>query len=285
MTSIAVVTDTDASLPDDLAKAHGIRQVPINIHFGEEALQSGVDIDDATLFERVDREGVLPTTSAPTPGQFAAAYRDAFEAGNDLVLCFCVSAEVSGTYNSALQARDLISGGRVTVVDSRTISMGQGYMALAAAAAVKDGASEEEAVARAVSVRERTYLYAALDTLKYLAMSGRVGHLAAGMASVLGIKPILTLADGKLDLLEKVRTRRKAWRRVTELVGQQLKDRPAEQLAILYVGAVDEAQLFEAQLREAVRCPDEIIFADFTPGLSVHTGPGMVGVVVVAPET
>ncbi len=160
--------------------------------------------------------------------------------------------------------------------------MGQGYMAIVAAQAAREGAGIEEIIARAEAVRDRTCLYSSLETLRYLAMSGRVGHLTAGMANLLRIKPILTLQAGKLDMLEKVRTQRKAWARVIELTAASLGGRAAEQLAIVHVDALEEAHQFAAQLRSAIACPSDITYAEFTPGLSVHTGPGMVAVVAVA---
>lgn len=284
MLPIAIITDTDSSLPAAVAAQYGIRQVPINIHFGEETFQAAVDINDAEAFVRIDRDGKLPTTSAPTPGQFAEAYQAAFDAGAQSVLCFCVSAEISGTYNAAVTARDLMPDLDITVVDSRTLSMGQGFMAIAAAEAVQQGASKEEAIAAAESVRERTHVYAALATLKYLAMSGRVGYLAAGMANLLNIKPILTVRDGKLDMLEKVRTQRKAWDRAVELTVESLGERSIERMAIIHVNAPEKAREFEALLREHLSCPTDVITAEFTPGLSIHSGTGIVGVVVVAAE-
>jgi DegV family protein with EDD domain len=286
MTSVAIVTDSDASLPSDIAARYGIRQVPINIHFGDETFRTEVDITDAQLFERVDREGMLPTTSAPAPGQFAAAFQAALDEGHDAVVCFCVSGEVSATYSAAVNACQLVPEGVVRVVDTRSISMGQGFMAIEAAKASREGASIDEIVARAHSVGERTSLYAALETLRYLAMSGRVGHLAAGMASLLHIKPILTLRNGKLDMLEKVRTRKRAWARVIELTAQSVGERSVEQLSIVHVNAVEDAGRFQEQLCAVIGCPSEVLVADFTAGLSVHTGPGLVGAgVVVAPES
>ena len=249
MSPIAIVTDTDSSLPAAVAAQFGIQQVPINIHFGEETFRSGVDIDDAEAFVRIDRDGKLPTTSAPTPGQFTEAFQAAFDAGSESVLCFCVSAEISATYNAALTARELMPDRDITVVDSRTLSMGQGFMVLAAAEAVREGASKDEAIAAAESLRERSYVYAALATLKYLAMSGRVGHLAAGMANLLNIKPVLTVRDGKLDMLEKVRTQHKAWDRAVELTVESLGGRPIERMSIIHVNAVEKAREFEARLR------------------------------------
>jgi DegV family protein with EDD domain len=282
MSSIAIVTDTDCSLPSDVSARYGIRQVPISVHFGQESFMTGVDIDDAQVFERVDREGKLPTTSAPAPGDFIKAFKAAFDEGADAVICFCVSGEVSATYTAAVNARDMMGEQDITVVDSRSLSMGQGFVVLAAAEAAQEGASKDDIVAYAMSVGERTYLYAALSTLKYLAMSGRVGHVAAGMAGLLNIKPILTIREGKLDLLEKVRSRKKSLARVIALTEEALADRPVERMAIINVCAQDEAHQFEERLRSGMTCPDDILLCDLSAGLSVHSGAGLLGVVVVA---
>jgi DegV family protein with EDD domain len=278
MKKITVITDTDASLPLDLAAEHDIRLVPISVHFGEEEFESEFNLDEAKLFSRIDAEGKLPTTSAPAPGKFARAYQDAFDGGAESVICFTVSSEVSAIYSSACTARDMFPDKDITVVDSRTLSMGQGFMVLAAAEAAASGAGKEEILALSDDVRERTDFYAALATLKYLAMSGRVGSLAAGMASLLNVKPILTIRDGKLDMLERVRTRQKAWRRTIELAAQAIGDHSVERMAVVHSNAREEAHAFEKQLRGELSCPEEILIAPLTAGLSVHSGAGLVGV-------
>ena len=282
MPSIAVITDTDASLPADLAARHGIRQVPITIHFGQDTLLTDFDIDDAGLCERVDREGKMPTTSAPSPGQFSEAFGDAFASGADAVICICVSSEISATYQAAVAARDLMPERDITVLDSRTVSMAQGFMALAAAEAAKAGAGRDDIVAGARAIGERAYLFGALATLKYLAMSGRVGHVAAGFGNLLDVKPIVTMRNGKLEMLERVRSRKKSLARLIGLAEGALAGRPMERLAVLHVDAPEEAMEFEEQLRAALPCPKDIVRAQFTPGLSVHTGRGLIGAVFVA---
>jgi DegV family protein with EDD domain len=172
----------------------------------------------------------------------------------------------------------------IKVVDTRQLSIGQGFLVLEAAKWVREGTSTSEVIEKVLAVGERVHLYAALSTLKYLAMSGRVGHLAAGMANLLSVRPILSVQEGKLDLLEKIRTTKKSWARVIELVGQHLDGKTPERMAIVHVTADDHLPEFEQLLRESLSCPNEILVAELTPGLSVHSGAGMLGVCVVAPQ-
>jgi DegV family protein with EDD domain len=286
MPKISIVTDTDASLTAELETKYNIRQVPITVHFGDEVLETNIDIDDAVLFARISNEGKLPTTAAPSPGKFAEAYRAAFEEdGADAVVCLTVSGEISATYDAALiAANELMPDKDITVVDTLNLTLGQGFMAIAAAEAAANGAGVEKIVAIAKDVGARATLYGALATLKYLAMSGRVGSLTAGMAGMLNIKPILTIRDGKLDMLERVRTRKKAWARTIDLVKESVGDAPIEKMGIAHTDALKDAKAFEQLLRQQVNCPEEIHILPLTAGLSVHTGPGFVGVVFVRGE-
>ncbi len=280
---IALITDTDASLPLDLAAAHGIAQVPIMIHFGEESLRAVYDLDDAAVFRRIDAENALPTTSAPSPGQFAAAYRQALDEGAEAILCLTVSSEVSATYTAARNAADLFPETPIHVLDSRSLSIGQGFMALAAARSLAEGATLHETATEGEEIRARTHLFVALDTLKYLAMSGRVGHLAAGLANVLNVKPILTIREGKLDMLEKVRTRKKAWERVLSLTEAALDGRGIQQAALLnVVNPPERWQTFSDLARQRLSLPADALTVELTPGLSVHAGSGVLGLAVVA---
>jgi len=280
MPKISIVTDTDASLPVDIAAKYKIRQVPISINFGEELFEDSVEIDNRVLFERINREGKLPSTAAPPPGKFAEIFKESFKAdGSDALICFCISSAMSATTKAGkIAAKELMPDSDITIVDTQTLSMGQAFMAMTASDAVQGGADVAGAIRAAEEVRSRTSLYGALATLKYLSMSGRVSHVAAGMAGMLNIKPILSVQNGKLDLLEKVRTRKKAWARMVELVQADLDGSSAEKMAVLHVNAPEAAESFKNLIRSEVSCPDDILTAELNPGLSIHTGDGMVAV-------
>ena len=281
MPPIAIITDTDSSLPPELAKKYNIVQVPIIIQFGEESFRDVYEIDNAAVFSRIDREGRLPRTAAPSPGNFVEAFKSAFADGAEQILCITISSEMSAVYAAAHTAAEMFTGKVIKVVDSRTVGYGEGLMVLEAARATAAGASIDEALAKATDLRDRTHLFAALSTLKYLAMSGRVGQVAAGFASLLEVKPILTLRNEKLEMLERIRTQTKAMKRLIDLTCAASGTHGVEQLAILNVNALEAAKQFELQVRAAIDCPAEILHVEMTPGLSIHTGAGLVGIVVV----
>jgi DegV family protein with EDD domain len=281
MPGVAIITDTDSSIPFSLAARYNIQQVPMTIHFGEDSYEAVYALSDADTFRRIDKEGKLPTTAAPSPGKFISVYKNAFAAGADKIICVCVSSEVSGTYNSALSACDAFPGREIVVVDSRSLSMGLGYMVLAAAEAAAGGASIDEIISIIENTHQKTHLYAALSTLKYLAMGGRVSNLTASFANMLNVKPILTIRDGKLDLLERVRTQKKAWERVIDLSARRVGTQQIEKMCILHVNAPEMAREFMLEIQSRMHCPSDISLVEVTPGLSVHSGAGMVGTVFV----
>jgi DegV family protein with EDD domain len=284
MNKIHVITDTDSNLPLDLAKQYGIVQVPITVQFGDESYADCFEIDNPTMFARIDKTGKLPTTAAPSPASFSTAFQKAFESGAESIICVTVGSAVSRTYESALIAANEMPERKITIVDSEHVSIAEGFIAITAAEAIKTGASHEEAVAAARSLISRTYLYGALSTLKYLALGGRVSNLAANMGNLLNIKPILTMKDGKLDLLEKVRTSKVAMARLVELLSNAVGDRQIERAAIVHVINESGADEFKFQLQKSVKLPENTMMYDFCPGLSVHTGVGLIGCVLVAKE-
>lgn len=281
MNKIAIITDTDSSIPAALAQKYAIQQVPITIHFEDQSYTTGIDIDDRLVFQIIDQRNKLPTTSAPSPAAFGAAYQRAFDDGAESIICICVSSKVSATYSAAVSACELFPDRDISVIDSLHLSIGQGFMVLAAAEIIASGGSKEEAIAAAVDTGSRAHVFALLSTLKYLALSGRVGKLAAGMADTLNIKPILTVREGKLELLEKIRTRKKAIERMLELTRQVAADKTIERAAIIHVAYPEGAQELRNMLSQVLPLPKEVLVAEFTAGLSVHAGSGVVGVCLV----
>jgi DegV family protein with EDD domain len=284
MSKIQVITDTDSNLPIDLAQQHNIQLVPITIQFGEESFADTFEIQNPALFERIDKTGKLPTTAAPSPTAFANAFRTAFKNGADSIICICVGSKISRTYESALVAVEEFAGKKITVIDSGFLSMAEGFMAIETADAVAAGTSHEEAVKLATSMISRLNIYGSLSTLKYLALGGRVSNLAASMANMLNIRPILAMREGKLDLLEKVRTRKAAMDRLVELVILAVNGKPVERVSLIHVLNPEDAAILETELRSKLQLPKEVPLIDFGPGLSVHTGAGTVGVIVLVKE-
>lgn len=284
MAKIHVVTDTDSNLPIDLAKELGIHLVPITIQFGEESFEDYFEIMNDELFERIDRANKLPTTAAPSPTAFAKAFKTAFDEGAESIICVCVGSKISRTYESALVALEDFPGKKITVIDSGYLTLAEGYMALSAAEAIAAGATHEEAVAKANSVAGRVHVFGSLSTLKYLALGGRMSNLAASMANMLNIRPILSMVDGKLGLLEKVRTRKAAIDRLVELAMEITKGKTVERACMLHVRNPEDAAYWEAEMRKKIELPKDMPLYSFGPGLSVHTGAGMIGVVILLKE-
>jgi DegV family protein with EDD domain len=169
----------------------------------------------------------------------------------------------------------------ITVIDSLNLSMAQGFMALTAARAAQAGATPAEISVAVEDSARRLHVYALLPTLKYVAMSGRVGKFVAGVASTLDIMPILTVREGKLELLERKRTHRKALDRLLELVQAAVEGKKIEAAALIHVNNFAGARELEKEFRGCTGYTGELVFADFTPGLSVHAGPGVVGLVIL----
>lgn len=277
MPKVKVITDSDSSLSLELAGKYGIDIVPITVHFGEELFHTNIDIDDKALFERIDRTGKLPTTAAPPAAAFANAYKKAFKEGYDEIICVCVASTISATYTAASNACEDCPDGKISVIDSGAVSMGQGFLAMDAVERLKAGMTREQVVERIGALKNNLHLYASLSTLKYLSMSGRVGKLTAGMANLLNIRPILTMMNGKLDMLEKVRTHRAAMDRLVELVAASVDDHPIDRMAIIHINNLPDAEILLSKLKERLKVPPDVYIMEFTPGLSVHTGSGLVG--------
>jgi DegV family protein with EDD domain len=281
MKNIAIITDTDSSLPIDLTLQYGIRQVPINLHVNGETYETGVNMDDCHLFEKVEKFNTVPTTSAPSPSAFARAFKAAILEGAETIICVCVSSKISSSYNSAMIA-SLMFKHDMVVIDSQNLSMGQGFMALTAAEAVSNGASKQEVLRQLTSVQERIHTFAILPSLKYIARSGRLNKFSANVADTLDIKPILTVRDGKLEVVSRQRTMKRAIDEMLELAYSTCNRKAPGQGAIIHANNPEKAINLQERVRSNIPGGKPFILAEFTPGLSVHTGPGAIGMTTLS---
>jgi DegV family protein with EDD domain len=281
MKKIAIITDTNASLPQEVVQKFGIIEVPINIQFPDVSFTTGVDIDDMGLFRLIDDRKVVPTTAAPSPSAFEKAYQSALDQGAEQIICVCCSSEVSATYQAAVMAGEHFEDHDIAVVDSRSLSLGEGFQVLTAAEGAEAGKEMGEILADIEKYRNNTVVYGALPTLRYLAMGGRMGKFAAGFGDTLEIKPILTARDGKLELLEKVRTWKKAKQRLLELSRSSTQGAGVERVGLIHVNNKDGVLALYEDLKNTLNIDLEPLVAEFTPGLSVHTGSGVIAFALI----
>jgi DegV family protein with EDD domain len=277
--TIRVVTDSSCDLPDALIDALRIEVVPLTIRFAgaDGTFEELVDREQLTtdqFWSRLASSRSLPETAAPSAGAFAERFRALFERGATGIVCINLSSSLSATMQSAqLAAASVASTGPVQVIDSRTASMGMGNLCLTAARRAADGDSLESIVAEVVRRRDRTELFATLDTLEFLKRGGRVGNARALLGSVLSIKPLIEVRDGIVHEAGRVRTRSKALRALADRVASS---RPFEHLAVLHGNADDVDQLLD--LLAGVFPRDDILVGQVGPVIGTHAGPGVIGV-------
>jgi DegV family protein with EDD domain len=275
---VAIVTDSASDLPPEVAAAAGIIVVPLIVNFGPESFRTGVDLSTDAFWERMLRpDAPFPTTAAASPGDFASAYAEAFDAGADSVVCVTVSGDLSGTLKSATIGASSMPGREIHIVDSRTASMGHGMLAQIGAELAAAGRSGSAIAAALEEAKQRVDLFVALDTLEYLKRGGRISGARAAMGTMLSIKPIITVIDGIVEQAERVRTRSKARERCLEL----LTARPLERATVLHTTQADVDE-FRARFMERSGLPEaKVQTTTVGPSVGPHLGPGCVGAVIV----
>ena len=203
--TVRVVTDSTADLPAKVIQEWGITVIPLQVNFGTEVYRDGVDLQPDEFYRKLVSSSVLPTTSVPPPGSFTEVYKKLSTNGDD-VLSIHLSSKLSGTYNSARLAAKDLGNKRVEIIDSLSLSMGMGILVVVAARAARTGASLEEVTALVHRAMKRCYLVGLLDTLEYLQKGGRIGRARAFLGHVLNLKPLLTIRDGEVYPMDRVRT-------------------------------------------------------------------------------
>jgi DegV family protein with EDD domain len=270
---IKIVTDSTCNLRPDIVEQLDLHVAPISIQFGDETYEEGIDIDRATFYQKIDEMGIIPTTAQPTPAWFARYY-EALAADGHQILTITITGVHSGTYDSAVLGKDMVPDADVEVFDSRSISLGTGWMILEAARMIDEGAERTQILDRLAHIRARMSLILTPSTLKYLQMSGRVGRLQGVLASMLKVLPIIRLEEGELEAVERIRTRRTALERVIEMTEEAVGTEAPVNLAVVHANIPNEAQEFRSEA-EARFNVNELLFDDLVPSLAVHGGPGI----------
>ena len=280
MARVAIVTDSAADLDPATAKALGITVVPLIVNFGATSYRAGLDLSTEAFWERMTApEALFPTTAASSPGTFREVFEGCFAAGADALVCVDVGSTLSGTFKSAQIARELLPEREIYLVDSRSASMGVGLLAMLGAQLAAEGVPAD-AIARTLEIRAADIdVIVVLDTLEYLRRGGRISGPKAKIGTLLGVKPLISVRDGVVDTIDRVRTRSKARERAIGF----LTTAPLERLAILHTMSPDVEAFSQALLAEVPggiehsRVSTQLVGASVGP----HLGPGALGAAIL----
>jgi DegV family protein with EDD domain len=282
MSQVAVITDSTAYLPHDLIKQYNITITPLSIIWGENTYQDGVDIQPDEFYKRLADSKVLPTTSQVTLHSMKTAFDGLLEKGFDVLGIF-ISSKFSGTVQSAIQACELIphAKDRIQIVDSFSTTMAMGWPVLMAARAALAGESLDACRKVAENSRDNSGVLFVVETLEFLHRGGRIGGAQALFGTLLNIKPVLELRDGRIESVEKVRTKARALDRILELAVDRIAGRKPVRLATVHANAETEASIL-LETADAALNPIETYCCPLSPVVGNHAGPGTVALTYMA---
>jgi DegV family protein with EDD domain len=277
---IAVVTDSTAYIPEEALGDLNIPVMPLWVMFGDESFQDGVDIDPPTFYRRLRESDVHPTTSQPSAGEFEEFFRKVGATADGIVGVF-VTSKLSGTVANARAAQAQLPDLPVRIVDSGSTSMGQGFIALAAARVAAAGGSLDEVTAAAEQMCERVHVLFSVGTLEYLRRGGRISGAKWLLGTALSIKPLLHFEDGTIQALAQVRTKRKVVARMLDVAQERLSGKPMAEAAVLDVDCPEEGDALAARVKDRFDLPIVLRVA-VSPVIGTHGGPGTVGIAFYA---
>jgi len=279
---ITVVTDSTAYIPEEALGDLSIPVIPLWLIWGDDRFRDGVDIDPPTFYRRLRGNKTFPTTSQPSAGEFIEFFRRvAAENDTDTIVGVHISSGISGTVASAEVAKAQLPELNITIIDSLGASMSLGFIALAAARAAAAGQSLDEVVAAAKEVQDRVHIFFAVDTLEYLHRGGRIGGAKRLLGTMLNIKPLLHLCDGRVEPLAQARTKRKVVARMLEVAEERLGGKRMAEAAVLNVDCPREGEAVIEQVKE--RFGISAVYPTMvSPAIGTHVGPGTVGIAFYA---
>jgi DegV family protein with EDD domain len=277
MKKVAILTDSTAYLPESSLQAEGIHTLPLNVIWGEEVFEDGVSITPDAFYDRLKTAKQMPTTSQVSVGRMSEKFKELLGQGLDVLGIF-ISSGISGTMQSALQAREELDEqdqARVAVFDSQQTTMSMGFQVLTAARAANQGASLEECLKVAEQARERTGVIFVVDTLEFLHRGGRIGGAQRFLGTALNMKPILQMNKGKIEAVGRVRTKGKALDRLVELVVERCAGKGTVQIAAPNAQASAEARQVVEKISQKLDVTESMI-TELSPVVGTHVGPGTV---------
>ena len=273
---VAIVTDGACSLSPARGEALGIHIAPVYVTFGDKTYRAGMDLDDTEFYKLLTASKKLPTTAQPTASDFVNIY-DKLADEVDEIITIVISHQMSATIQSAEAAREQFNKIPVHIVDSESVSLGLGMISLAAARAAEQGQDAQTILKFVDNIKQRLHVIFTVKTLEYLHKGGRIGGGTAFLGSALDIKPILYISNGRIEPLEKQRTRKRSVSRLIELMQKEVGNQPVH-VAILHGNVPEEVEQFEHSIRNEFNCV-ELLTSDMGPVIGVHAGPGTLGLV------
>lgn len=276
MTNVAIVTDSTVSMPEHLLEEYDITVAPQVVIWDDETLLDGIDISAEEFYERLQREANMPTTSQTTIGAFKEIFEELSGQGRPIAV-ITVGEKLSGTYQSAMQAKDMLPEAEIEVHNSDSAAMALGFQVLAAARKADEGAGLQEVIEAARAAKDHAGVLLVMETLEYLHRGGRIGGAARLLGTALNLKPILEIKDGQVEPVERVRTKSKAVTRMIELLAERSDGKSPIRFGIHHAHAEQEALQLRERLQEKFN-PQEMYVSILTPSVGVHTGPGTLGV-------
>lgn len=283
MSKVAIVTDSTANIPVELIKNYPVYTTPLQVLWDEKVLLDGIDIKTADFYSRLETSKTMPSTSQVTPAAFLTLYEDLLRQGFDIISVH-ISQKLSGTMDSAIQAKAQLPGARIELVDSKSTSMAMGFQVLSVARAAALGASLNECLAVAEKARDHTGVLFTAATLEFLHRGGRIGGGAKFLGTALNLKPILEVRDGRVEAVERVRNINKALDRMLELALRRMDKRTPIRIATIHANDPENAQMLLEKARKQFNISEvsETYVAEVSPVIGTHTGPGTVGIAFMA---